>query len=702
MNRSEILRRLSVMERRSFMSGFPCSFSDVRAAVSWLVVILMQPVCRTGSERGGATDRGRASVFLGTSWCLLTGRDAVMHRSNVACPQRSTAVGRVLVSLITILGLGFSARAQETLPKHPEGEERKVGRLSSELLSAPEPRLMMGGFASLRKWIDAWEIVASEETKGLGNASGAVCVTLRYGGRIIGRSVEIGGPDALERAARNVMKDAAGFFGEKGKPKNAGRIAISLEAAGALLPYQPSSYDDTDLEIPAGVDGVGARVGVADRERLRLVFPSMMLTFGHGADRTVGSGGQSPGDALAACAANVLEDPAVGIRSDSANDPVKLMRERKVTFYRFEVSQLAQISPAEAPVFLYRQGKVFQERDVNVAAMKAWADGLANHLLSRVSMHDKGALVSGLYSPVSGACVPRAEIAEQALIGLALARAAQSGVLTAEAAGKSLEAARAIVRDLAAEESEKRKIATSTIASAALLLTVQALASDAPEARNAIEAARREVRNVLEGPVRSPSVSALAAWAAMGVEGRPELLAAAKSAVPAIFRATPVEKLAAAMPWIVMAARSAEPEGEIASSVALDQWRDLVFKFVMRPQDAGTDGEDLIGGLVFTGSRAPLPSAQSLRVIAGLAAMLNDNRLTPPADRAAEIARLVPSLRFVRQLMSDEYTGTMFVDPLRAEWGVRNSLWDQRMSGEASALALITLCEAIEGAERGN
>lgn len=701
MNRSEILRRLSVMERRSFMSGFPYSFLDVRAALSWLVVILMQRVCRIDSGGAGTMARGNDRVFLGTWRFSGATREVLMRCRNVRCSQHSTAGSWLGACLITLL-IGGGALAQETLPKHPDGEERKVERISQELLSAPEPKLMMGGFASLRKWIDGWDVVASEAAKALGNSSGAVCVTLRYGGRVVGRSVEVGGPDALERAARNVMKDALGFFGEKGKPKHADRIAISLEAAGALIPYQPSSYDDSDLEIPAGLDGVGARAGERDRERLRLVFPSMMLTFGHGAERTVGSGGQSPGDALAACAANVLEDPAVGIRSDSTNDPAKLMRDRKVTFYRFEVSQLAQISPAEAPVFLFRQGKVFQERDVSVAAMKTWADGLANHLLSRVSVHDKGALVSGLYSPVSGACVPRAEIAEQALIGMALARAAQSGVLTAEAAGKSMEAARAIVRDLAAEESEKRRIETSPIASAALLLTVQALATDAPEARGAIEAARREVRNVLEGPVRSPSVSALAAWAAMGVEGKPELLVAAKSAVPAIFRAAPVEKLAAAMPWIVMAARSVDPEGAIASGVALDQWRDLVFKFVMRPQDAGRDGEDLVGGLVFTGSKAPLPSAQSLRVIAGLAAMLNDNRLTSPADRGAEIARLVPSLRFVRQLMSDEYTGTMFVDPLRAEWGVRNSLWDQRMSGEASALALITLCEAIEGAERGN
>ncbi|MGH7244324.1 MAG: hypothetical protein ACREJD_13010 [Phycisphaerales bacterium] len=590
--------------------------------------------------------------------------------------------------------------AQETLPKHPDGDERRVAALSPDLLRTPEPKLMMGAFGVVRKWVDAWDVSPSAEAKALGDASGALCLTLRYGGRIVGRSVEVGGPESLERAARNAMRDASAFFGAKGKPQNASRVTISLEAAGALIPYQPSSYDDTDLEIPPGIDGVGARAGEGDRERLRVVFPSMMLTFGHGAERTVGSGGQAPGDALAASAAHVLEDPAVGIRSDAASDPVKLMRDRKVTFYRFEVTQLAQVSPVEAPMFLYRQGKVVQERDVNIAAMKTWADGLAMHLISRVSIHEKGALVSGLYSPVSGAVVPRAEIAEQSLIGLALARAAQSGILSVDASTRSHDAARAIVRDLASRDIEKRRIESSPIASAALLLSIHALAVDAPEAQVALNAARGEISSVLSGPVRSPSVSALAAWAAAG-EGRPELTELAKQAVPAIFRATPVEKLATAMPWIVMAARSIEPAGEITSATVLDQWRDLVFKFVMRQQDAGGDGEDLVGGLVFTGSRAPLPSAQGLRVIAGLAAMLNDDRLTPANDRTLEIARLVPSMRFVRQLMGDEYNGTMFVDPLRAEWGVRNSMWDQRMSGEASALALITLCEAIEGAERG-
>ncbi|MBX3381611.1 MAG: hypothetical protein KF805_16060 [Phycisphaeraceae bacterium] len=682
------------------MSWFSYSFLDVRAALSRLVVNLMQQVCRNRLLATAPRLAPNEAVFFGTKGFSVPERVVPWHLCNANCPPCATARGRVFGSLLGFLAMLASAAAQDTIPKHPDGEERHVAAITQDLLRTPEPKLMMEAFGVLRDWIDTWSVAASPDATKLGNSTGVICLTLRYGGRIIGRSVQVGGPDALERAARDAMRDAGRFFGEKGKPENASRITISLEASGALIPYQPSSYDDTDLEIPAGIDGVGARVGEGEHQKLRVAFPSMMLTFGYGADRSVGSGGQSPGDALASCAANVLEDPTVGIRGDVASDPEKLMRDRKVTFYRFEVSHLAQISPVEAPQFLYRNGKVVQERDVHVAAMKTWADGLTAHLLSRIAIHENGALVSGLYSPVSGACIPRAEIAEESLIALALARAADSGVLTADAAARARDAARAVVRDLSARDDEKRRIERSPIASAAFMLTLQLLALDAPEAQPALLAARKEVREILEGPVRSPSVSSLAAWAASGAEPRAEMTELSGRAVAAVFRAAPVEKLATAMPWIIMAARATEPSGEIASTVVLDQWRDLVFKFVMRPQDAGADGEDLVGGIVFTGSRAPLPSAQSLRVIAGLAAMLNDDRLTPPDKRPQEIARLVPCLRFVRQLMGDEYNGTMFVDPLRSEWGVRNSMWDQRMSGEAGALALITLCEAVEGAQR--
>ena len=49
--------------------------------------------------------------------------------------------------------------------------------------------------------------------------------------------------------------------------------------------------------------------------------------------------------------------------------------------------------------------------------------------------------------------------------------------------------------------------------------------------------------------------------------------------------------------------------------------------------------------------------------------------------------------------MGDDIHATLFADPLRAKWGVRNALWDQRMNTDAAALALITLDEAIAGLE---
>lgn len=699
MNRSEILRRLSVIFRSDFMSLIPFKSLVVGLARDRAMGHFLQPLCPSAPTPPVCIQPRLQAAFFGPfRFPAVAGALALQFR-NTFRRLRATRCSATAGFVLGLLSALSPASAQDVLPKHPEGETRKVQQISEQLLRPPAPQVMMDGFADLRAWLRDGVIKPSPAAKMLGDSTGALCVTLRYGGRVVGRSVEIGGPDALERAAANVLKDLKSFFGEQLRGEQADRIVISLEAAGALIPYQPSSWDAADLEIPAGIEGVGARWGEGDQQRLRLVFPSMMLTFGHGSEKSVGTGGQAPGDALASCAANVLQDPSVGLRADPASDPVKLARDRKVMFYRFDVSQLAQINPVEAPVFLYRHGRVVQEKDINSAVMRTWADGLAQHLLNRVAVHDKGALVSGLYSPVSGACVPRAEIGEEALIGLALARGAESGVLAPDIANRSREGARAILRDLAARDEAKRRVESSPIAAAAYLLTLRTLGVESPELKEATTAASKAVRAELEGTVRSPSVYALALWAASSDASLQEL---AQQSLPKLFRAVPVEKLAAAMPWAVVAARTISTGEDIPSAGMFGEWRELVFKFVLRPQDAGSDGEDLVGGMVFTGAKSPLPSAQSLRVIGGLAALINDDRLTPPPERGKEIARLLPSLRFVRQLMGDEYNGTMFVDPLRAEWGIRNAMWDQRMSGEASALGLITLCEAIEGTQRGH
>ncbi len=638
----------------------------------------LQRLCRFGAKDPYALRAGAGGGILGIVEFSGVERAGVLRRCHAAC-----------LLMATCFLWGSTIALAQPDPERPR--DRKVAEVAS-VLQPPEPEKVLGAFKDVRSWVEGWEVKSGERAAAAGDLSGAVCVTLRFGGRMVGRGVELGGPGALARATKSALRDASAFFGEKGKPKNAARVTIELELAGALVPYPPSSYEDADLEIPIGIDGVGARAGEGADEKIRVVFPSMMLTMG--AERSLSAGGQSPGDALAACAAFVLDDATAGLRDDPANHPLRLTKDRKVTFYRFNVSQTAQIAPGEEPVFLYRQGRVFPEREVSAAALKQWAEGLAGHLLARVRTQEGKTIVGGLYSPLSGASVPRAEIGEEALIGWALARAADSGAVGPDTAKRCGDAARAIARDLADRSDEKRRIESSPVASAAFLMTERALAiEDWPESRIA---GQRAIAKVLEEPVRSASISALAACAAAGETGT--LDDAGRAALPSIYKAVGVSKLASAMPWVVLAART--QEGEIGSTAILGEWRDVVYKFIMSPQDAGPDGEDLVGGVVFTGTKAPLPSAQSVRAIAGLAAMLNDARLTPKDVRAKEIARIIPCLRFLRQLMADEYCGTMYVDPLAAQWGVRNSLWDQRMAGEAGALALVALCEAVEGVER--
>lgn len=726
--RMETLRRLSVMAMSIFMFRISYESWDVSAALRRLMGDMMQQACLKLCQGVFGGGKSAVGVFLGTLSFSGGGRAVALRHRN-ARRWKSATLGLALNAVLLGRGLALaqapptptptststsslsptpapastaaptSTATPATVPGEKSAEAVPKVKLTTEMLRPPEPAKVLAAFGAVRKWVDEWHVDEADAiAKNVGELSGAVCVTLRYGGRIIGRDAELGGPDALANATKNAMRDAGKFLGGAGKPPNADRVTIGLELAGALVPYAVSSYGDTDLEVPIGIDGVGARAGTGENEKIRVIFPSMMLTAGHGSDRSVGAGSQSPGDALGAAAAYVLGDPAVGLRDVPANEPQKLMKDRGVVFYRFSVSNVGQIAPGDAPVFLYRHGRVVQERDVSVASLRAMADGLAGYLLSRVKLTDGRAAVSGMYSPVNGAEVARAEVAEEALVGWALARAAASGILTTETSKPSLEAARAIVKDLSDRDPKGRKIEATPVGSAVFLLLLHELGDEIPEAEDAEKAARATVRKTLEEPIRSPAVSALCVLAAAHSEG--ELSALGGKVLPAIFEAARVEKLAAAMPWVVLAARAYAPEGAIASSPAMQEWRDLVFKFVMSAEDAGADGEDLVGGIVFTGTQTPLPSAQSIRVIAGLAAMLNDDRLTARDVRAKEIGRLIPSLRFLRQLMGDEFNGTMFVDPLKAHWGIRNSLWDQRMSNEAGALGLVTLCEAVEGASK--
>ena len=91
------------------------------------------------------------------------------------------------------------------------------------------------------------------------------------------------------------------------------------------------------------------------------------------------------------------------------------------------------------------------------------------------------------------------------------------------------------------------------------------------------------------------------------------------------------------------------------------------------------DSPDLLGGIVFTAARNPLPTWQAARPVAFAATMLADPRLTPPAQVSEQTAALMRSLRFLMQLTADDAGLHMFRDRERALGGVREAPWNQRM-----------------------
>ncbi len=647
-----------------------------------------------------------AGVILGTTLFSVRRVVVLSRRSNTPRRVGATsgnamppAIACLVFAILSLMTCSLAAAAE---PANPAADGEPRDRTPVLDLAPPDARLALEAFNDVQSLIRAWKpgdtspVVAGSAFDRASRACGAAQVTLRFGGRVVGRAWRVGGtPDALLAAARDAIHAAERFLHESDVKESvfASRLLIGLELAGALVPYAPASYDDADLEVPPGIDGVGARVN----DTTRLMFPSSMLTH-----NPVAGLPQSPGDALVAAAAAALDDPVAGLRADPNNHPAKLAKDRAVQFYRFSVTHVSQQSPDAPATFLYRHGRVVAEREVTLDAMKQWGDGVADFLAARVVTNaaqppkTDDIAIESIFNPLGGTATRSADPAVMSLAALALAerKPEQAGTLL-----------RAVARGTV-------KTRLRPAAAGAYLIAIERLPAaanaESPASAEGVEQALAQAVEACEQSLaqenlslaeRSLALAGLARRARSDATLRPRL----DGKLAALLSTTKVDQLASAMPWIVMAARDlapqSSPDAPLAVAPLLGEWRELAYKFVLTADDAGPDGEDLVGGMVFTKARVPLPSAQTVRVAPGLAAMLADPRLTPAADRGKEIVRLVPVLRFTRQLMGDDIHATLFADPLRAKWGVRNALWDQRMNTDAAALALITLDEAITGLE---
>lgn len=562
-------------------------------------------------------------------------------------------------------------------------------------LAPPAPDRAIVAFNQVEPWVRAGSVPQNAEALAVPGAS----VILRLDGALIGRGTSAE-PDALRTAAARAIDEAALRLSPQRDALQAEqareswkRITISLELSGALVPFTPATFDDVDGELSPGLEGVGARAG----SRVELVFPGTMLVRN-----------TTPGEALASAISRACDDPTLAIRNTPAGEPGAIALARAVTFYRFRAVHLAQSDPARTPIFLERGGKLVLPSSLNTASLRAWADGMAANLLDRCS---DGPAVRGTYWPATGRSEP-AGVIEQVLVARALDRYSQTpgcapdlGKRARQVSGRVLDALGQ--RPVGADGPDSSP-ASGALWGVALSQSEFGAITDwlVPRGRmwraclDILDTAAKDISIVPEGQ-RAVVAFALVRRADGNWPGDPAdaasreaLRATARRALDAVYAATPPGNLVGQMPWLGWADEYLSGD-TIAGAAALREVREQVYAHTLTPETAGPGNDDLAGGVVFTSSRTPAPTWQTVRPAAFLASALGDQRLTGPAEVMKEISRLLPVLRFLRQLTADENTAWMCQDPDAARWGVRGAPWDQRQNPEATAMTLVTVCETL-------
>ena len=557
-----------------------------------------------------------------------------------------------------------------------------VALLTAPAALAATPENALRAFRELEGWVRDWR-VPDDAPVDLGEDASGVAVTLRLGGRIVGRAqVMRAGDDALAECARRAWVEANQRLAVERDATRDARLremaqalSISLEIGGPLTPLFGDRLDVAAMDVSPGREGVAARAG----ERTSAVFPGFAL-----------SAGMTPDRALAAALAD-LGMPMT---------PLAELRERNgVIVYRFESTHLAQLSPETPPVFLTRGGRLRSRADVAPAALRDLGDRIVTHLLLRDWPGDEPLGLMGVYQPAMG------DFAEP-VVGTARAQAMAALALACWADARGSDRARdgaiGVLRDLAAVHGTEEAPADDPVASALALMTLAELgAIDEPgfDVAALRERARASVTGAFEAAagLAAPERAVLAA----GMASDPTLADIAQTLTRRLFRDSTPASLPSLMPWLGWAELSLLKAGEAPpSAIALLDFRSLVWRHQLTADALDLRDADLAGGVVFTAGGAALPTDQTLRPLAFLATMLGDASLTPRAELAPEFGRLVASLRFLAQLTAGEAEAHMYADPRRGVGGVRVALWDQRMPLESSAMGLLTVAETLRSLEK--
>jgi predicted secreted protein len=603
--------------------------------------------------------------------------------------------------------LAPAAPAQEPAPQ-PAAPAPAPASASPDAKAMVSVDEALGAYKTLETWVRACEVPADAPAPQGLERLGACCVTLRLDHHVIGRAYDFaGGPDSFVRVARAAITQAEPRLpvghdatAEQQLKDAAARIAISLELAGTLIPTRFATFAEADAALEPGLDGIAARFG----EKIAGVFPAAMLTMN-----------RTPGESLAGAISDASGDVTLAIAGSPKNEAGAIAAERNATYYRFRVVHLAQPDAGLSPEFLIRGGRIVNPTDITTPTLHQFARALADNLVYRAK-HAAGGQMLGTLAPAQGRYITAsADPIEQSMAAAALceyalllkAAPAKPAADAPDSTDLCAMARQLLLKNLAPSTDDPVTAAAWLIADdAQLRLSNQPLDIDAKSSAKlgaaVASAFDTESGWLKEVPAKHRSLLALA----MTIESqRPGLDQAeaelrhkrAESAVRTIYRDTDPKNLVSQMPWLGKAELLLAGDAkEIPATPALRNMRDLVWKYQLTPEDAGTTGQDLIGGIVFTTSRNPLPTWLTVRPIIFLAQMAADPRLTDDKEKFPELSHLLAAMRFLRQLMLDDASAYSAEDPAAAIGGIRSSLWDQRQPVDATALTLMAVCEALK------
>lgn len=569
--------------------------------------------------------------------------------------------------------------------------------ISQTSLAAAAPPLpaaadCIATFNTLATWVRAWDVSHDAKPIDPAGTTGA-CVTLRLGGRVLGRGTSVSDDGStVWRAARDAYVQAVeslpvedDALRTRRVEEMTPRITLDLQLAGALTPMLVEDDAGVATQVSPGIDGVAVRVG----SRIDAVFPGAML-----------STGTSSVDALRVAMSRLNLPPR----------PLPELRKATgLTIYRFPVRHLAQPREQAPPEFLYRGSRTIALTEVTGVRLREAAAAIANHIVSHAWPGVEPCGMTGDYLPLTDRYEPViAPPLEQAACAFALARYATTPGITERDASKARRFAAEIIERLAIIAPDEEDPLATPLSAAMWLaahhtLKHSEIAGGAPDdfVKKAQAAALSTV--ALEdaalswtdqAPTAGRSVIALAL--ALASRDDDAIRPIATATTRSLFRDTDAARLVSEMPWLGWAELALHTgDVELPAAVALIEMRRTTDAFRISDSDLNSAGADLVGGIIFSRSRAPLPTWSTLRPLALLATMLGDPRLTKTEDVVLELSHLRPSLRYLLQLVIDDPLMHMYRDRDRSLGGVRPAVWEQSAALEPASMALLTLSEAL-------